>query len=483
MNNETLERLRLPGAWVLLGAAGVTMLSGLIRLIIEASEIGGSFARSMNWAGDSFYGLTVTLLLVAAVVLVFTSERARQSAFPVVLTTMILAGVGLLFCLIGLISGFIEVDNGGLAFAGFLSRAAQGAVLGFFGFYLIKIFNDPTVVPRAQPQQAQYGQQFPSPTGTQQPFAQPGYPAQADASQQVYGQQYGQDAQQAVYGQESVYGQDAAAQQQAYGQDAAQQAYGTDAQQQAYGQEAAYGQDAAAQQQAYGTDAGTGAQQAYGQDAAAQQQAYGTGAQQSYGSGAQQAYGTDAGTGAQQAYGQDAAAQQQAYGTGAQQAYGQQYGTGAQQAAYGQDSAQQQAYGADAYGQQYTADASQQAYGQQYGQGAAQQNEYGQAYDPSQYAPQQPYDAQGGADQQAQEAIQNGWYQDQSQQQTGQENPAAPGVEPFFNSNENTGGQTSDQSGGTYGSQYGSGAGYGSDQQGQGGADNQQNWYGNDGRR
>ncbi|MEV8159533.1 hypothetical protein AB0P34_02760, partial [Nocardiopsis alba] len=258
MNNETLERLRLPGAWVLLGAAGVTMLSGLIRLIIEASEIGGSFARSMNWAGDSFYGLTVTLLLVAAVVLVFTSERARQSAFPVVLTTMILAGVGLLFCLIGLISGFIEVDNGGLAFAGFLSRAAQGAVLGFFGFYLIKIFNDPTVVPRAQPQQAQYGQQFPSPTGTQQPFAQPGYPAQADASQQVYGQQYGQDAQQAVYGQESVYGQDAAAQQQAYGQDAAQQAYGTDAQQQAYGQEAAYGQDAAAQQQAYGTDAQQG---------------------------------------------------------------------------------------------------------------------------------------------------------------------------------------------------------------------------------
>ncbi|MGW9632929.1 hypothetical protein [Nocardiopsis alba] len=461
MNNETLERLRLPGAWVLLGAAGVTMLSGLIRLIIEASEIGGSFARSMNWAGDSFYGLTVTLLLVAAVVLVFTSERARQSAFPVVLTTMILAGVGLLFCLIGLISGFIEVDNGGLAFAGFLSRAAQGAVLGFFGFYLIKIFNDPTVVPRAQPQQAQYGQQFPSPTGTQQPFAQPGYPAQADASQQVYGQQYGQDAQQAVYGQESVYGQDAAAQQQAYGQDAAQQAYGTDAQQQAYGQEAAYGQDAAAQQQAYGTDAQQGYGQQYGQEAAQQQY----------------------GTGAQQAYGQDAAAQQQAYGTGAQQGYGQQYGTGAQQAAYGQDSAQQQAYGADAYGQQYTADASQQAYGQQYGQGAAQQNEYGQAYDPSQYAPQQPYDAQGGADQQAQEAIQNGWYQDQSQQQTGQENPAAPGVEPFFNSNENTGGQTSDQSGGTYGSQYGSGAGYGSDQQGQGGADNQQNWYGNDGRR
>ncbi|MEU3025255.1 hypothetical protein ABZ644_21450, partial [Nocardiopsis alba] len=266
MNNETLERLRLPGAWVLLGAAGVTMLSGLIRLIIKASEFNGSFASAMGETGGSFYGLTITLLLVAAVVLVFSSERARQSAFPVVLTTMILAGVGLLFCLIGLISGFIEDANGGLIFSGFLSMAAQGAVLGFFGFYLIKIFNDPNVVPRAQPQQAQYGQQFPSPTGTQQPFAQPGYPAQADASQQVYGQQYGQDAQQAVYGQE-----------------AAQQAYGADAQQ-AYGQEAAYGQDAAAQQQAYGTGAQQGYGQQYGQEAAQQ---YGTGAQQA-------AYGQDA---------------------------------------------------------------------------------------------------------------------------------------------------------------------------------------------
>src|SRR5699024_11830907 len=33
LNNETLERLRLPAAWVLIGAVGASMLSGLIGLI------------------------------------------------------------------------------------------------------------------------------------------------------------------------------------------------------------------------------------------------------------------------------------------------------------------------------------------------------------------------------------------------------------------------------------------------------------------
>ncbi|GAB3732889.1 energy-coupling factor transporter transmembrane component T family protein [Nocardiopsis nanhaiensis] len=399
MNNETLERLRLPGAWVLLGAAGVTMLSGLIQVIVGSSgpsvdseferfapDTGGSFASAMTGAGSSFFGFNITLLLIAAVALVLTSERARRSAFPVILTAMIMVGVGLLFLLIAVISGFIDVNDGGLAFASFLGRAAQGAVLGIFGFYLIKIFNDPAVVQRAQPQQMYNPQQFPPATGAQQSFAQPGYPA-ADPAQQAYGT----GAQQA-YGYEG---------QQAYGQDA-------------YGQQAAYGQDAS-------------------------QQAYGTGAQQAYGYEGQQAYG--------QQYGQDAAGQQaQAYGTGAQQAYGYE--------------------GQQAYGQQYGTGA-QQGYGQQ----------YGQAYDPAQYAP-QTYDAQQpAADQQAQDAIQHGWYQDQAQQT--QDTPAEPGVEPFFNSGENTGTEASDQSGGAYGNQYG----YGSDQQGQGGADNQQNWYGSDGQR
>jgi hypothetical protein len=305
------------------------MLAGLITIIIRSSEQYSSFPLAMTGGGGSFYGLTTTLMLIGAVALVLTSERARASAFPVVLTAMIMVGVGLLFCLISAISGFVDVNDGGIAFAGFLSTAASGTVLGFFGFYLIKIFNDPTVVPRAQPQQQMYNQQqFPPATGAQQSFAQPGYPV-ADPMQ-------------------------TGAPQQAYGQDA-------------YGQQAAYGQDAAAQQQAYGT----GAQQAYGQDAAAQ------------------------------------------------------------------------------------------------------------GYDPAQYAP-QTYEGQPAADQQAQDAIQHGWYQDPAQQ--GQ-TPAEPGVEPFFNSGENTGTETPDQNGGSYGNQYESGSSYGSDQQGQGGTDNQQNWYGNDGQR
>ncbi|MFD6953706.1 hypothetical protein ACFWGT_26850, partial [Nocardiopsis sp. NPDC060348] len=324
MKNETLERLRLPGAWALLAAAGVLMLSGLIQVIVLSSDLGArtSFASAMYGAGAGhFFGVGLTVLVAAAVLLVLTGERARPNASPVVLTAMIITGVGLLFCLITVICGFIGALNVGHGFARMLETVAQGAVLGFVGFAVLKAYNDPALVPRAMPQQGAYPQQFPPPTGAQQSFAQPGYPAQDAAQQQAAP---AQAAAQQAYGQ--------------YGTDASQQQYGTGAQQ-AYGQ---YGADAAAQQQAaYG--------QQYGTEAA--QQGYDAAAQQGYDAAQQAAYGQ------QQAY--DAAQQ---YGTGAQQPYGQ-YGTDAsgQQQAYGQQ------YGADAAAQQ------QAAYGQQYGTEAAQQ--------------------------------------------------------------------------------------------------------------
>ncbi|WP_285731496.1 hypothetical protein [Nocardiopsis sp. ATB16-24] len=477
MKNETLERLRLPGAWALLAAAGVLMLSGLIQVIVLSSSSdwhqGTSFAGAMYGAGAAhFFGVGITVLIAAAVLLVLSSDGTRSAASPVVLTAMIVTGVGLLFCLITVICGFIGAINAGHGLARMLETVAQGAVLGFVGFATMKAYNDPTLVPRATPQhQGVYPQQFPPATGAQQSFAQPGYPAQDPSAQvpadpaQSYGQQYGTGAQQA-YGQQ--YGADAGAQQQ----------YGTDAQQ-AYGQQ--YGADAGAQQQY-----GTGAQQAYGQQQygadASGQQAYGqqygadAGAQQQYGTGAQQAYG--------QQYGADAGAQQQ-YGTGAQQAYGQQqYGADASgQQAYGQQ------YGADAGAQQQYGTGAQQAYGQQqYGADASgQQAAYGQqgeySYDSSQYAPQSTEQQATSGEQAAQDAIQYGWYQGADQGQQAQGAPAEGGVDPFFNSGENTGNETPGQGGGSYGGQYGSGTGYGSEQQGQSGSGGQQGWYGNDGQR
>ncbi|OOC55331.1 hypothetical protein [Nocardiopsis sinuspersici] len=492
MKNETLERLRLPGAWTLLAAAGVLMLSGLIQVIVMSSAgdwgTRTPFASAMYGAGAGhFFGVGLAALVAAAAALVLTSDRARPSASPVVLTAMIITGVGLLFCLITVICGFIGAVNIGHGFARMLETVAQGAVFGLVGFAVLKAYNDPALVPRAMPQQSAYPQQFPPPTGAQQSFAQPGYPVQdaaqqqaAAAQQQAYGQQYGADAAQQQYGTgaQQAYGQygaDASGQQAAYGQQ-----YGADAsgQQQAYGQ---YGADAAAQQQAaygqqYGTDAS--AQQA----AAAQQQAYGQqygadAAQQQYGTGAQQAYGQ---------YGADASGQQAAYGqqygtdaSGQQAAYGQQYGTdaAAQQQAYGQYGAAAPQYGTGA----------QQAYGQYGADASGQQAAYGQqgeyAYDPSQYAPQGTDQQAPSVEQAAQDAIQYGWYQGADQGQQAQESPPEGGLDPFFNSGENNGSETPGQGGGSYGGQYGSGAGYGSDQQGQGGTGDQQGWYGGDDKR
>ena len=230
MKNETLDRLRLPAAWVMVGAVGALMLAGLIGLIAGSSGLYGSFPLAMTSSGGRFFGAEVILLLAGAVALVLTGERSRPSALPVLVAAMIMTGVGLLFVLINLITVFVaHSDEIAHAFAGFLSTGAHGAVLGVSGFFLLKAFNDPTMVQRPTSQMGQYNpQQFSPATGAQQSFAGTGYPQTTDQS----AQQQGYDA--SAYGQQA-YGQDAAAQQQAYGT-GAQQAYDASA----YGQQQGY---------------------------------------------------------------------------------------------------------------------------------------------------------------------------------------------------------------------------------------------------
>ena len=248
MNNETLERLRLPAAWVLIGAVGASMLSGLIGLISRStgstSEVAGvstawEFPDAWAASATDFFGFHVLILLAGAVALVLTSGRTRPSALPVVVTALVMTGVGLLFALINLITVFmLHADDMGLGFSGFIGLFVTGAPLAVFGLFLLKAFNDPNLVPRPVPQAGQYNPQgFPPATGAQQSF---GY------GQDPYGQQ-----QAAAYGTggQQAYGQDPYGQQQAA-------AYGTGGQQaydpNAYGQQA-YGQDPYGQQ-AYGQD-------------------------------------------------------------------------------------------------------------------------------------------------------------------------------------------------------------------------------------
>ena len=325
MKNETLDRLRLPSAWIMVGAVGALMLAGLIGLIAGSSGLYGSFPAAMTSSGGRFFGAEVILLLIGAVALVLTGERSRYSALPVIVATMIMTGVGLLFVLVNVITVFVanseEIAHG---FAGFLSTGAHGAVLGVFGFFLLKVFNDPTLVPRPSQQAGQHNpQQFPPATGAHQTFAGASYPQTTDQSAQQ-----GYDA--SAYGQQG-YGQDAAAQQQAYGT-GAQQAYDASA----YGQQQGYDQSQYAPQ---GTDqtqqAGTGEQAAqdaiqYGWYQGAEQQGTdtpsGSGVDSFFNSGENadtdtsgqggSAYGSQYGSDAE--YGSD---QQGQYGTGGQQGW------------------------------------------------------------------------------------------------------------------------------------------------------------------
>ncbi|MFV2198947.1 hypothetical protein ACFHWE_22410, partial [Nocardiopsis sp. LOL_012] len=181
MNNETLERLRPLGVWVLLGAAGASQLAGLIRLIVGMSD--GSFSGGVASASGHFFGLWTTALIAGAVALALSSERTRSAVRPVVITAMVMAGIGLVFAAIHLITGFIGVYNPAYGFANLFSTLASGAVLGVVGFGLLKVFKDPALVPQA-PAQPQYNQGFPQATGQQQAYA---YDPQQAYQQQVYG--------------------------------------------------------------------------------------------------------------------------------------------------------------------------------------------------------------------------------------------------------------------------------------------------------
>src|SRR5690606_36604036 len=112
--------------------------------------------------------------------------------------------------------------------------AGQAAVLVFAGIFLLRVLNDPNLVPRAQ-------QGYAPQTGAQQPYP-AADPSQTYGGQQAFDQAYADPAQQAY----------ADPAQQGYA-DPAQQGYAATGGQQAY-DPAQYGQQAgdAYQQQAYG---------------------------------------------------------------------------------------------------------------------------------------------------------------------------------------------------------------------------------------
>ncbi|MEV5710548.1 hypothetical protein [Actinoallomurus sp. NPDC052274] len=216
MNNDAVQRLRGPGAWILLGSVVLQFLSGLIGL---STGKGTTFTyRAYTFvAYDNFFAgvATVAVVVVAVALASRLGGPPIAQARNVALAGVILLGVIALFDVIGILAG-LAAGNGSEAavldipvsakLAMFLYGVAKLAVLAVGAFYAFSTFQSLQPTPPAVPQYPQQGYGQPGPQygqayGQQQPYGQPGQPYGQPQVQQPYGQQspypqqgYGQSA-------------------------------------------------------------------------------------------------------------------------------------------------------------------------------------------------------------------------------------------------------------------------------------------------
>ncbi|MDA0566184.1 hypothetical protein LG943_17950 [Streptomonospora sp. S1-112] len=450
MNNEALNRLRVPAAWALLGAVIAHMLGGLIYLFGHGgvgyeTTVAGNFT---DVGSAMFHGPVIVALIVAAVLLAVTAPHRTSVNFPIALVGLILLGFAALMGVIGLIMGFVAAnETAQLAdgFSSFLSIGGQLAIIVFAGLFLLRVFNDQSLVPRSAPGHsgAPMGGQpgYPAPTGGQPSFAPQtgaqqsfapqtgGFPTGGQQSFQQQPQQTQQPQQGDWSGAQPAYAEPAQPQ---YSADPAQQSYGAEQAQQSYGTEAA--------QQQPGYPSADSRQAGY-DPAATQQPPQADWQSPGYADPNQQTM--------VQGWGQQPGQDPFPPAGGGQDPYQQGYGTGGQQSAYGQDWGNQQAPA----GQPDPADpaARQQGYGQDWPQQSG-------GYDPYAQNPQPAYG-------------------------TGEQQPYGSGGQPAYGAGDPSGyGSGGQQSyGGAQGGGYPSGGqpAYGSGDQGGGyGTGGQQGGYG-----
>jgi hypothetical protein len=216
VNNDGVQRLREPGAWVLLGAVALQILTGLIGLLF-GNRLPFTFRAFQYVNGDQFFtGVAVAGLAVLAVLLATRigggpTPQARTVALAGLCLLGAVALLDVVCMLAGLAAGSakdgILLDGGITAkVAMFLYGIAKLAVVAVGGYYVYSVFQSfgpATAAAQQYPQQVygQPGQRQPygppaygHPQQPQQPYAQPPqqYPQQG-YGQQGYGQQpYGQ---------------------------------------------------------------------------------------------------------------------------------------------------------------------------------------------------------------------------------------------------------------------------------------------------
>jgi hypothetical protein len=191
--NKDVQRLREPGAWVLLGSVALQTLAGLIGLLFGRGRLPFTLQAFQYVNADQFFtGVTITGLVVVAVLLGTRlggppTPRARN----VVLGGLIVLGVAALMNVVCMLAGLGagNPDTGVLLDSAltakitmFLYGLAKLAVLGVGGYYVLHVYQS---FGPATPMGPQYPQQGWGRPGGPPPYGQPAY---APQQQPVYGQ-------------------------------------------------------------------------------------------------------------------------------------------------------------------------------------------------------------------------------------------------------------------------------------------------------
>jgi hypothetical protein len=191
--NKDVQRLREPGAWVLLGSVALQIIAGLIGLLFGRGTLPFTYQAFQYVRADTFFtGVTLTGLVVLAVLFVTRlGGGPTRQARNVVLAALIVLGVIALANIVCMLAGLgagglssgVLLDNALAAkVTMFLYGLAKLAVVGVGGYYVLSVHQSFGPATQMGPQYPQQGY------GQPPVYGQPGYGPPQQQQPPVYGQ-------------------------------------------------------------------------------------------------------------------------------------------------------------------------------------------------------------------------------------------------------------------------------------------------------
>lgn len=221
MTKDSIQRLREPAAWVLVGAALASIVGGLLGLLLGTQQIFGGAPFTLNAGNvrDAFLSPLISALFVVAVLLAtHVGERLPRARTLVMVALGGLGAAGLFGFVCWLAALGSPLTATGSKLHNLLYGAGELAVLGMAGYFTMTVFRGLPAPPKAPKppkpgaQQQQAYQIYPGypqqPGGHGQQQAYPGWPAPQPGQPGHQGQpgQPGQPGHQGQPGQPGQYG-------------------------------------------------------------------------------------------------------------------------------------------------------------------------------------------------------------------------------------------------------------------------------------